>query len=241
VTVYLGDLLAGLGGGAVIASLALGLVLSHRTSGVVNFAHAAMGMYVAFAFFEFRATGDLVLPVLGLPDRVHLLTRPTLASALVLATLLAICLGLAVYALVFRPLRKSPPLAKVVASLGLLLYLQEIVRLRFPVSGAGVVTNRPVLPDDPVRLLGTTVTQNRLLLAVLAVGATLALTAIFRFTRFGLATRAAAGNEKGALLLGISPTASARRAGRAPRCSPEWPSSSSSPSAASAPPPPPSS
>ena len=35
--------------------------------------------------------------------------------------------------------------------------------------------------------------------------ATAVLTALYRFTRFGLATRAAAGNEKGALLLGISP------------------------------------
>ena len=73
---YLGYLLAGLGSGAVIASLALGLVLSHRTSGVVNFAHAAMGMYVAFAYFEFRETGELVLPFLGLPARIYLLPRP---------------------------------------------------------------------------------------------------------------------------------------------------------------------
>ena len=51
-------MLAGLGGGAVVASLALGLVLSFRSSGVVNFAHAAMGMYVAYAFFEFRETGE---------------------------------------------------------------------------------------------------------------------------------------------------------------------------------------
>ena len=71
-----------------MASLALGLVLVHRSSGVVNFAHAAMGMYVAFAFYEFRATGDLVLPILGLPDRVHLLARPTLASSLAVAVLL---------------------------------------------------------------------------------------------------------------------------------------------------------
>ena len=76
----------------MVASLALGLVLSHRTSGVVNFAHAAMGMYVAFAFFEFRETGDLVLPILGLPGRVHLLARPVLASALVFAIVLAIVL-----------------------------------------------------------------------------------------------------------------------------------------------------
>jgi len=171
----------------------------------VNFAHAAMGMYVAFAFFEFRETGDWVVPVIGLPARVHLLARPTLASALAFAVIVAVALGLVVYLLVFRPLRQAPALARVVASLGLLLYLQEIVRLRFPVAGASVVTRRPVLADEPVALFGTTVTENRLILAALVVVVALVLGAVFRFTRFGLATRAAAGNEKGALLLGISP------------------------------------
>lgn len=202
---YLGYLLAGLGGGAVVASLALGLVLTHRSSGVVNFAHGAMGVYVAFAFYEFRRTGDLVLPVLGLPARVHLLARPTIAAALVLAVLLSAAVGVATYWLVFRPLRQAPALAKVVASLGLLLYLQELVRLRFPVAGAAVQVNTRVLPDGPVEVLGTTVTQNRLILAGLAILVTGLLAAAFRFTRFGLATRAAAGNEKGALLTGISP------------------------------------
>ena len=189
----------------MVASLALGLVLTHRSSGVVNFAHAAMGMYVAFAFFEFRETGDLVLPIIGLPDRIHLLARPILAVALLFAVIVAVVLGLVVYLLVFRPLRQAPALARVVASLGLLLYIQEIVRLRFPVSGASVVTRRPVLGDEPVALFGTTVTENRLILAVLVIVVAALLGAVFRFTRFGLATRAAAGNEKGALLLGISP------------------------------------
>lgn len=202
---YVGYLLAGIGGGAVIASLALGLVLCHRTSGVVNFALAAMGAYVAFAFFEFRDKGDLVLPIIGLPARVHLLTNPTLFSALVFAVVVAAILGLAVYWLLFRPLRRAPALARVVASLGLLLYLQEMIRIRFPTAGAAVVQHWTVLPESPVRLLGTTVSENRLLLAALAIVATVVLWALFRFTRFGLMTRAAAGNEKGALLVGISP------------------------------------
>lgn len=189
----------------MVASLALGLVLVHRSSGVVNFAHAAMGMYVAFAFYEFRETGDLVLPIIGLPARVHLLARPTLVSALVVAVLLAALLGLVVYGLVFRPLRRAPVLARVVASLGLLLYLQEVVRLRFPVAGSAVTLRRAVLPEGPVRIGGIAVSQNRLLLAAAVVVVTLALSAAYRWTRFGLATRAAAGNEKGALLLGISP------------------------------------
>lgn len=164
-----------------------------------------MGMYVAFAFFEFRETGDWVLPIIGLPARVHLLARPTLASALGFALVVAVALGLIVYLLVFRPLRQAPALARVVASLGLLLYIQEIVRLRFPVAGASVVSHRPVLSDAPVAVFGTTVTENRLLLATLVVVVALVLGAVFRYTRFGLATRASAGNEKGALLLGISP------------------------------------
>lgn len=200
---YIGYLLAGIGGGAVIASLAIGLVLCHRTSGVVNFGLAAMGAYVAFAHFEFRETGDLVIPVLGLPNRFHLMTNPTAFSALLVSTVLAAVLGAVAYWLVFRPLRRSPALARVVASLGLMLYLQEMIRIRFPVAGSAVVKRRAILPSEPVHILGTVVTTNRLILAGFAIAAAGALWAVFRFTRFGLATRAAAGNEKGALLVGI--------------------------------------
>ena len=66
-TEYLRFAILGLGGGAVIAALALGVVLEHRASGVVNFAHAAMGMYIAFVYFEFRQSGDLVLPFWACP------------------------------------------------------------------------------------------------------------------------------------------------------------------------------
>lgn len=200
---YLGFALAGLGAGAVVAALALGLVLGHRTSGVVNFAHAAVGTYLAYAYFEFRDKGDLVLPVLGLPDRVSVLPTPTLATALVVLVLLGAAVGLVLYLLVFRPMRSATPLARVVASLGLFLYFTEMIRLRFPTTGAGVVRRFPVLPEDPVRLLGTTVTANRLLLAVLALAGALALAAVFRWTRFGFVTRAAAENDKGALLTGL--------------------------------------
>jgi len=42
-----------------------------------------------------------------------------------------------------------------------------------------------------------------LMLAIIVVVITAVLWAVFRFTRFGLATRAAAENEKGAVLLGF--------------------------------------
>ncbi len=212
------QLLLGLGGGAVIASLALGLVVAYRASGVVNFAHAALGMYVAFAYFELRRTGDLVLPILGLPDHVSLFpvhTDPATGLATHVpteATALAICLalgagaGLIVYGLVFRPLRHAPALARVVASLGLLLYLLALAGIRFGGSGAATGrTTEHVLPSRAVEVLGTTIPQDRFWLLALTVGATAGLWALYRATRFGLSTRAAAENEKGAVLLGVSP------------------------------------
>lgn len=200
-----GFLLAGLGGGAVVAALALGLVITYQSSGFVNFAHAATGMFVALTYFEFRETGDLVLPFLGLPSRVHLLDRPTLGTALVVTVVWACALGALIHTLVVRPLRSSPPLARVVASLGLLLYLQQMARLRFPVAGSSVVRREPILPTTPTQVLGTTVTADRLILAGLVVVVALVLTVVYRSTRFGLAARAAAQQERGTLLMGIAP------------------------------------
>ena len=166
-----------------------------------------MGMYVAFAYFEFRDKGDLVLPVVGLPARIHLLATPTLATALVVrARSCRPLLGLVVYWLVFRPLRQAPALARVVASLGLLLYLQEVVRLRFPVAGVSAVTSLPGAARGPVEIFGTGVSQNRLLLA----GAVVVVAAVARASCSGArgsGWRAGPppSNEKGAVLTGISP------------------------------------
>ena len=86
----------------------------------------------------------------GAPEAADL--TPTLAAALLFALVLSALLGLATYWLVFRPLRQAPALARVVASLGLFLYLQEVVRLQFPVAGASAVTRFPVLPEGTVHI-----------------------------------------------------------------------------------------
>ena len=75
---YLQTLLTGLGDGAVIAGVALGLVLAYQGSGVVNFAHGAMMMYSTYIYDELRDTGDLVFPISFFgTDRVNLLGDPT--------------------------------------------------------------------------------------------------------------------------------------------------------------------
>lgn len=190
-------LLLGLGAGAVYAGLGLGLVLVHRVSGVVHVAHGAVAAYVAYVFVELRTVGDLVLPV----GRVHLGDDVPFVAAFGVSLVVAAAIGLVAYLAVFRPLRTAPALAGLVASVGLMATLQALIVLRF---GGG----RPVpaiLPADPVQVFGAEVPRDRLLLAAVVVAAGVVLWAVYRFTRFGLASRAASDDVAGVALLGWSP------------------------------------
>ena len=82
--------LLGLGAGALIALLAIGVVGEYMASGVVNFAHGAVAMFCAYCYTSLRATGELVLPVVVLPHRIPLAggglqTAPAIAITLVYA------------------------------------------------------------------------------------------------------------------------------------------------------------
>ena len=206
---YLQNLLTGLGDGAVIAGVALGLVLAYQGSGVLNFAHGAMMMYSTYIYDELRDTGDFVFPISVLGnDRINLLGTPEkgeLAAfwpAFIIALLMAAVLGLLIHVLVFRPLRGAPLLAKVVATVGVFILLQSLVLLRFGTSNETV---RAILPTDTLTILGTRIPQDRFWLAGIVILTALLLSILYKATTFGLATRAAAEEEKGATLLGFSP------------------------------------
>ena len=59
--------IVGLGVGVVYASIAMGVVITYRGTGVINFAIGAMGAWSAYVFDELRTSGDLVLPVIVVP------------------------------------------------------------------------------------------------------------------------------------------------------------------------------
>jgi len=205
-TTVFSNLLLGLGVGGVIAALAIGVVVTHRASNVINFAHAAVGTYLALVYYEFRATGDIVQPFLlpFAPSRFHLLDRPVVASALIVTLVISALVGVATYWLIFRPLRNAAPLARVVASLGLMTYLIGLMQVRFPASSAVARVLDGPLPSDKVTFGSVSVDADRYLLAAGVVAAAALISLIGKFTNFGLATKAAAENESGAVLLGIS-------------------------------------
>ncbi len=215
--VFFQPVLFGLGTGAIVAALALGLVVAYRASGVINFGHGAIATYVTYVYVSLTDTGDYPIPPLPNPlapiegiGGIELVDFPTMvgmggpmhpALAMTVALSTAAVLGLIAHNAIFRPLRYAPVLAKVVASVGIMLFLQAAVVLRF---GSRAKSADPIFPNDPVDFLGVRVGQDRFwLLGTVAVG-TLALWLLFRYTRFGIATRASAENERFSTLLGFN-------------------------------------
>ncbi|MGI9597922.1 MAG: ABC transporter permease subunit, partial [Acidimicrobiales bacterium] len=124
---------------------------------------------------------------------------------IILTLLVAAGLGMMMHFLVFRPLRNSPALGKVIGSVGVMIYLQAVAQLNF-----GSVNRRDegVLPTGTAKNflgLGADIGVDNFIIAGIALVVGGGLTALYQFTRFGIATRAADENEKGAVLLGYSP------------------------------------
>jgi ABC-type branched-subunit amino acid transport system ATPase component/branched-subunit amino acid ABC-type transport system permease component len=198
---YVVFLLLGLGSGAVFGALALALVLTFRSSGVVNFATGAIALYSAYTY-AFLRQGELLVPLPGVPKKVGLGGPLGLFPAVVISLVLTALLGVVLYGLVFRPLRTAPPVAKAVASIGVMLVIQAVLAASV---GTGAVSVKAILPNDPVSWGGSLIPGDRLWFAAVIVVLTVVLALVFRLTRFGLTARAAAESEKGALVSGLSP------------------------------------
>jgi sulfate-transporting ATPase len=198
---HVASLLLGLGNGGVFAALALALVITYRSSGVLNFATGAIALYVAYTYAGLRK-GQLLVPFPGLPKTSDLGQELGLWPAIALSLAIAALLGALLYLLVFRPLRDAPPLAKAVASLGVLVVVQGVLALR---QGTAAVSVGAIFPKTRWELGEIAILADRFYMALTIVVMALVIAAGYRFTRFGLLTRAAAESHTGAYVSGVSP------------------------------------
>jgi ABC-type branched-subunit amino acid transport system ATPase component/branched-subunit amino acid ABC-type transport system permease component len=199
--VYGTFLFLGLGNGAVFAALAMALVVTYRSSGVLNFATGAQSLYAAYTYTLLR-DGKLLQPIPGLRATISVGGPMGFAPALIITLAIQAVLGVVMYLLVFRPLRNHRSVAKAVASLGLASLLTALVLVQV---GTQQILASPIYPQHSYRLGTMIIAGDRVWFAVTIIGVAFALTAVYRLTRFGLATRAAAETETGALLSGLSP------------------------------------
>src|SRR5436190_13153164 len=179
----------GLGAGALISSIALGVVLIYRGSGVINLAVGAIAMIGAYLFWSFK-TGYFGFTLSSTP-------------AYVLTLVCMAVFGVLIELTIFRPLRNTAPLAKLAASLGLLLVLESAMIVIF---GNSLKSAPSVLPTDTTTIFDRVVPIDRFLLAGIVIVTAAVLAALYRWTPFGLSTRAASENEVSAMLIGLSPS-----------------------------------
>jgi len=174
---YLPFVVIGLTTGSVYAIAAMGLVVTYSTSGVFNFAHGAVGMVGAFAFYSL--TVDAGLPMgLSIPIAV-LVVGPAL--------------GVVIDRVLFRRLHGTGAATYVVVSLGLLVVLQA---LAVAIYGPETRQMDPIFPRWTYQLPGVRVGIDQTMLVIIAALSGAALLAFFRFTRLGLYTRAVVGDPE---------------------------------------------
>lgn len=166
--------------------LALGIVLIYKSSRIINLAHGEVGAVAAAGLAWMVNDGGL-----------------SYWLALPLALLFAAFLGAAVELTVIRRLFKAPRLIVLVATLGiaqLFLLITFLVTEGIDNRAAGFPT-----PFGAQTTVGEFLVLNdrELMILLLVPIAAAALAAFFRFTSFGVATRAAAENGESARLVGI--------------------------------------
>jgi branched-chain amino acid transport system permease protein len=190
----------GLAAGAVYSVLAASLASIYLATGVINFAQGSIALWAVWATAQLRENGVLMLPVgsVGLTGGKPMGT----AAAVAIGAACGLAWAALAYLIIFRPLRRAPMLSQVVASVGLMLLIQALVTLRFNTESA---TTPPILTSATVTVAGTAINVSNLLLCLLAIIVAAALWAYFRFSRAGVATRAAAEDERGVRLMGYAP------------------------------------
>ncbi|OGO42663.1 MAG: hypothetical protein A2Z04_00820 [Chloroflexi bacterium RBG_16_57_9] len=170
--------------GGIYALVAMGIVLVYKSSRVFNFAHGHMLMMGAFLVWWF------VTP-LGFPIWLGLLA--TGASA--------VLLGFAIERLALRPLIGQPIFATVMMTLAMAQFLQGMTILTW---GAYQRPLPEILPLQPL-IIGTIRLRLNLVIAFAVAMLGFGIFAIFfRYTKAGLAMRAAAEDHRLAQSVGLS-------------------------------------
>jgi ABC-type branched-subunit amino acid transport system ATPase component/branched-subunit amino acid ABC-type transport system permease component len=106
----LGFVITGVALGSIYGVAAQGLVVTYATSGVFNFAQGAIGMFLAFVYWEFRVD-------IGLPTIVGILLTVLVAAPL---------MGVLIERGIMRFLTDSPIVAQLVVTIGLMLGLMGL-------------------------------------------------------------------------------------------------------------------
>ena len=174
------QIFSGFAAGAIYASLALALVMIYRATELVNFAQGEMAMFSTYIAWSL-VNG-------GVP----------FWAAFVITLVVSFLGGMAIERVLVRPVENASILAAVIVTIALGLIFNSLAGWIYTYT---VQDFRSPFPDRP--LLGALITSQDLGVIGVTLVMLLLLFTFFRFTKTGLAMRAAAQNPESARLCGI--------------------------------------
>lgn len=176
--------LSGLVQGMIYAAFALALVLIWRSTRIVNFAQGSMAAATAFVALALLNAGQ------------------SYWVAFLAALVSGFLLGAVLERVVVRPVEQAPELNAVIVTLGLFVAIQAAVAIAF---GSSFQSFPAPFGLRGFTVGGTTIafTPNSVFVVVAVLVTMGLLLVLFRFTRVGLAMRAAAFGQEVARLLGV--------------------------------------
>ncbi len=189
----LGAIFSGISLGSILLLVALGLAITYGLMGVINMAHGELMMIGAYATYVVQGVFQKYLP--GAFDWYLLAAVPVafFASALT---------GAALERSVIRFLY-GRPLETLLATWGISLILQQLVRSIFGAQNVGV--ENPVWMSGGVQVLGNlSLPYNRLVIIGFAIAVLLGMAWLIGKTRLGLFVRGVTQNRPIASCMGVN-------------------------------------
>jgi branched-chain amino acid transport system permease protein len=183
---FVQQVVSGLASGGVYGSLALALVLIHRATGVINFAQGEMATFSTYILWTLTTNhGWSYWP------------------AFVVTVLVSFAGGIGIHETVIRPVERGSVLRVVIVTIGLLLLVNGAMTWIW--TGEVRYVEGP-FPTGTIDVGGVVISVQDLGTIAVSLGAVGLLWLFFRFTKVGLAMRAAAVNPAEARLVGVRVT-----------------------------------
>lgn len=183
---FMQQVVSGLASGGIYALLALALVIIHRSTGVINFAQGEMATLSAYVAWTLTVNHGWSY-------------WPAFAATLALS----LAGGVGIHRVVIRPVERGSVLRIVIVTIGLLVAINGFVIWQW--GGEPQQLQSP-FGTDTYDVGGVVVAAHDIGTIAVALGIVILLGLLFRFTKVGLALRAAAVNPTEARLVGVRVT-----------------------------------
>ena len=181
-TEFAQQLASGIREGAIYAGLALALVIIYRSTRVINFAQGEMATFTTFVAWSLMNRGL------------------SFWAAFPIVLAIAFAGGVTIERVLIRPVENAPVITIVIVTLGLALLLNGLMSL---IWGGGSRQFNGPFSTRTIDVGGVPISVQDIGIVVVSFALVLMLGLFFRFTKLGLALRAAAVNPDSSRLAGV--------------------------------------